>query len=120
MADELPINHTDGLEEAAQGCPLLGGDQEWAACCTRKFHPWARRVAGGDDIALDVLQESWIQIHRAVHKYRGGSPARAWVRVIVENSAKRVHRKSVLSTAVPLAAESMQPEDPRPTAETLL
>ena len=98
MADELSINHTDGLEDAAQGCPLLAGDQEWAACCTGKFHPLARRVAGGDDIALDVLQESWIQILRAVHKYRGDSPACAWVRVIVENSGKRVHRKNVLST----------------------
>ena len=120
MADEFPIIQSGPLEEAARDCPLLGGDEEWADCCSRRFHPLARRIAGDDDLALDVLQESWIQILRAVYQYRGGSPACAWVRAIVENSAKRVLRKRIRTATVPLDAESTPPEDPGPTPETLI
>ena len=120
MADEFPIIRAGRLEKAARECPLLDGDHEWADCCSRRFHPLGRRVAGDDDLALDVLQESWIQILRAMHKYCGGSPGCAWVRVIVENSARRPLRKRNRTPAVPVDAESMPPEDPGTTPETLI
>ena len=48
------------LEEAVR-CPLLDRDPEaWLRCCTARFLPVARRVAGNDATARDALQESWI------------------------------------------------------------
>ena len=47
------------LEEAVR-CPLLDRDPEaWLRCCTARFLPVARRVAGNDATARDALQESW-------------------------------------------------------------
>ena len=62
------------------------------ACCSKRFLPLARRIARDNDLALEILQESWVKIIEAVHTYRGGSPACAWVRTIVANSAIDAHR----------------------------
>jgi len=88
------VLQSSGLKEAARACPLLDGDPEaWAACCSERFFPLARRIAGDSDLARDALQESWAKILEAVHMYRGGDPACAWVRAIVANSAADTRRK---------------------------
>ena len=43
----------------------------------------ARRIAGDNDLAMDVLQESWIRVLEHVC---------AWVRTIVRNCALDIHR----------------------------
>lgn len=101
VPDASPPTQEDKLEQAARACPLLDGDPEaWVACCTKRFCPVARRIAGDNALAEDVLQESWIKILEAVHRYRGGSPACSWVGVIVANTAKDAIRKR--GTRVPL------------------
>lgn len=75
------------LQEAI-ACPLLEGQhEEWIRCCTARFLPVARRVAGDDETAHDALQESWIAVLHAVSQYRGKPPACAWVRTIVRHEA---------------------------------
>lgn len=103
------------LKEAARACPLLDGEQDWAKCCTHRFLPLARRISGNDELALDALQESWIRVLRAVHCYRGGSPACAWVGTIVRNCAKDAHkggraREVQLGTVGVLQAHGPDPE----------
>ena len=66
------------------------------ACCSRRFLPVARRIAGDDDVAKDILQESWIRVLEHVCAYRGGSPACAWVRSIVRNCALNTIRQQRL------------------------
>lgn len=69
-------------------CPLLEGDlEQWVRCCTCRFLPLARRVAGDDDVAHDALQQSWIIVLEKLHEYRGGSPACGWVGAIVRHEA---------------------------------
>ncbi len=75
------------LEDAAQ-CPLLERDlEQWVRCCTCRFLPVARRVAGDDDVAHDALQESWVIVLEKLHQYRGGVPACGWVGAIVRHEA---------------------------------
>lgn len=95
VPDAVPPTQEGKLEQAAQAaCPLLDGDPEaWVECCTKRFLPVAKRITGDNELAQDVLQESWIKILEAVHRYRGGSPACAWVGVIVANSARDTFRK---------------------------
>lgn len=77
------------LDDAVR-CPLLDGNhEEWIRCCTARFMPIARRVAGDDTTAHDALQESWVAVLHGVGKYRGQPPACAWVRAIVRHEAAR-------------------------------
>lgn len=71
-------------------CPLLDRDSEaWIRCCTGRFLPLARRVAGNDATAQDALQESWIVILQKLWQYKGGPPACSWVAAIVRHEAAR-------------------------------
>ena len=75
------------IEEAVR-CPLLDRDPEaWLRCCTARFLPVARRVAGDDATARDALQESWIIVLEKLYQYRGGPPACGWVGTIVRHEA---------------------------------
>ena len=88
------------LAKAVQ-CPLLEGHPEqWIRCCTCRFLPLARRVAGADDIAHDALQETWIIVLEKLHQYRGASPACGWVAAIVRHEA--LHNATAWSHEVPL------------------
>lgn len=115
----LPVLQSPELQAAAKACPLLEGEADWAECCTRRFLPVARRITGDNDVAFDALQESWIRILQAVWQYRGGSPACAWVRTIVENCAKDTH-KGPQKSEVPLEKAVLEMRDPHPDPEFVL
>ena len=75
------------IEEAVR-CPLLEHDLEgWLRCCTARFLPVARRIAGDDATARDALQESWILVLEKLYQYRGEPPACGWVGSIVRHEA---------------------------------
>ena len=88
----MPNPDEPSLRNAVQ-CPLLAGDIEpWLRCCTARFLPLARRVAGDDDLAHDALQTAWILVMQRLNTYRGGPPACSWVHSIVRHEASRAAR----------------------------
>ena len=96
MAEESPVRQPPDPADTAKPCPLLDAqfDREaWVACCTKRFLPMARRIAGGNALAEEALQESWIRVLKHVCKYRGSSPACAWVGTVVANCARDCHAK---------------------------
>lgn len=105
------------LNRPAGECPLLDGDQEkWIACCSERFFPLAKRITGGDSLAEDALQESWIKILQAVnHACFDGPKACPWVSTIVANAAKDIRRRRLLHEEAPLA----EVEDPSRSPEAL-
>lgn len=116
MAKEFRILPSSSLARASQACPLLdtqSGREAWAACCSRRFFPLARRIVGDDDLAQDILQESWIRVLEHVCAYRGGSPACSWVRSIVHNCALNFQRDRLKKAEEP----SVDLEDPSLTPE---
>lgn len=89
------------LEEAVR-CPLLDRDSEaWLRCCTARFLPVARRVAGGDATASDALQESWIIVLEKLYQYRGEPPACGWVGAIVRHEAGHAAARSNRDSPLP-------------------
>ena len=91
------------FEEAIR-CPLIDRDPEaWLRCCTARFLPVARRVAGNDATARDALQESWIIVLEKLYQYRGGPPACGWVGAIVRHEAG--HAAARTNRAAPLRTE---------------
>ena len=104
------------LEEAAR-CPLLDHDPEaWIRCCTARFVPVARRVAGDDDAARDALQQSWLIVMQKVRQYRGGPPACGWVAAIVSHEASRAAVRRARRFEVPLDAGTGAAGSPAPRA----
>ena len=93
MPDDFHVLPTPKLKQAAKDCPLLEGDSEaWIVCCTKRFFPLARRIAGDDSLAQDALQISWIKILQSVRTCRGGPKACPWVSTIVSNAARDIRR----------------------------
>ena len=95
------------VEEAVR-CPLLDRDPEgWLRCCTARFLPVARRVAGDDATARDALQESWIIVLEKLYQYRGGPPACGWVGAIVRHEAG--HAAARTNRDLPLRPDARPP-----------
>ncbi|MDE0164693.1 MAG: sigma-70 family RNA polymerase sigma factor [Bryobacterales bacterium] len=107
------------VNRLAGECPLLEGDQEkWITCCSERFFPLAKRITGGDSLAEDALQESWIKILQAVnHACFNGPKACPWVSTIVANAARDVRRRRTRHKEVFLPLPEM--EAPSRTPEAL-
>lgn len=122
--DQMPAAKTDfhvlppsNFKHAATSCALLENNpEEWIKCCSRRFFPLARRIAGDDDLAEDALQTSWIKILQTTRFCRGGPKACPWVHTIVTNTAKDVRRKA---RHVGQVSFSEEPEDPGQDPEDL-
>ena len=97
MADDFHVLPTLELKQADKDCPLLEDDlEDWIVCCSRRFFPLARRIAGDDSLAEDVLQTSWIKILQSInHACFDGPKACPWVHEIVANTAKNVHSQQI-------------------------
>ena len=109
---EAPLAAGPPLEEAVR-CPLIDRDPEaWLRCCTARFLPVARRVAGDDATAHAALQESWVIVLEKLYQYRGGPPACGWVGAIVRHEAG--HAAARTNRNVPL-----RPDAPAPVAAGL-
>ncbi len=93
--DDFPVRPTPELERAARNCPLLEGDrgEQWIACCSQRFFPLARRIAGDDALAREALRDSWVKILEKIDEARFGGPtACSWVHAIVAHAATDVRR----------------------------
>jgi len=103
----------------AKDCPLLEGNSEaWIVCCSRRFFPLARRVAGDDDLVHDVLQTSWIKILQSLnHASFNGPKACPWVHRIVTNTARDFHGKQVRRREDPLQDQRTPTQDPEALAQ---
>lgn len=120
--EDLPVSRSLRiLNRPALGeCPLLEGNQEaWITCCSERFFPLAKRIAGDDHLAEEALQDSWIKILQAVnHACFDGPKACSWVGTIVANAARDVRRSRFRHEGFPLS-EMEDPKDPDRSPEAL-
>ena len=119
MPADFHVLPTPKLKQAARDCPLLEGNSEiWIACCSRRFLPLAKRVAGDDDLAEDVLQASWIKILQSInHACFDGPKACPWVHRIVTNTARDYRSERVRRREDRLQGESAPGLDPEALAQ---
>ena len=105
MPQSLHILPSPALKRSTGVCALLEGDQEkWIACCSERFFPLAKRIAGDDRLAEDALQDSWIKILQAVnHACFNGPKACSWVSAVVANTAKDIRRRRTRHEEVSLS-----------------
>ncbi len=80
--------------------------------------PLAKRVAGDDDLAEDVLQTSWFKILQSInHACFDGPKACPWVHQIVTNTAKEFHSKQVRRREDPLEDQAAPTRGPEALAQ---
>ena len=118
MPKSLNVLPDPDLRQGVRDCALLEGHkEEWIACCSQRFFPLARRIAGDDSLAEDALQTSWIKVLQSVnHAYFNGPKACPWVSRIVANTARDVNRQRRRRREVPF----LETPDPGRTAEDLM
>lgn len=83
-----------------------------------------RRWVGGDDQAGDLVQLTFLHLHRARHDFRIGQPVKPWLFTIATNvardHARRRQRKPEHLVAVPVEVGAPPPEAPDPALERAL
>jgi RNA polymerase sigma-70 factor, ECF subfamily len=86
----------------------------------------ARRLAGNDEDARDIVQESYLRAYRAVRSFRGDARFSTWLYRITANSAatfherRRRHPHGVLEEHAAGVADSSPERDPELRAHAAL
>lgn len=115
----MRIHPDPNLKRRVQDCALLEGNmEEWIRCCTERFTPLARRIAGDDALAEDALQTTWLKILQAInHAYFDGPKACPWVGKIVANTARYQNRQQRNRRETPLIQIQTRDRSPESEAE---
>jgi len=77
--------------------------------------------------ADDLLQETWLRIHRVRHTYRPGEPVLPWIYAIARRvrvdgyrRTRRIIRHETAMEALPEPPALLEPQNPLPAFETLV
>ena len=97
------------------------GDDSALGLLAKRHHAAAYRVAlsliGQDDLAQDVVQDSFLKAFRALGGFRADASFRTWLLTITANEAKGAlrrsgrRRESVLDEGVSEASEELDPAE---------
>src|SRR5246127_157592 len=86
-----------------------------------------RSQAASREQADDLLQETWLRMHRVRHTYRPGEPVLPWIYAIARrvrvDGYRRIRRINMHETArevLPEPPAQVEPQDPLPAFETLV
>ena len=71
---------------------------------------WLRRWVFSEELVTDLVQQTFLQVHRARHDFREGAPLRPWVMAIAHNLAREQGRRKSRRPEVPLATHG--PREP--------
>ena len=77
---------------------------------------WLRRWVYSEDLIGDLVQQTFLQLHRARSDYREGAPLRPWIMTISHNLARELGRRKLRRPEVPMAMTA--PGQPTATSES--
>src|SRR5690606_13709059 len=110
MAGPFPTVDPEWLERARRG------DMQAHARLYEAFAPMvytlARRMLASRTHAEDVLQETFVEVLRKLHTWRGDGELGIWVRRIAANKCLMHLRSSWIARQTPLDAEPVAPSGP--------
>lgn len=107
------------------------GDHDAARLFIQRMSPLLRRYflarPGDRRDAEDLVQETWMRVHRARHTYRTGEPVLPWILAVARHTGLDAHRKrrSIENRerhvdSLPNPPLSAAPPPGRPDLETML
>jgi len=90
-----------GRTEQELVAALIEGDQQAFAWIVRQYWKSMHRVASGllrsENVAAEVVQETWEAVFKEIRGFRGEASLRNWIFRILVNRAKRVGQKEARS-----------------------
>jgi len=93
---------------------ILAGDKAALRLLVEREHTtlirFARAITRDQDLAEEVVQDSWVRIHRGLARFEKRSSLRTWMARIVINRAKTLAVRA--ARWVPLDSEAEAHEDP--------
>ncbi len=97
-----PVRPAPGNTLAPELESLMSGyqraDEEAAAALIERLSPlllrYFRIQPASRRFAEDLVQETWMRIHRARHTYRGGDPVLPWIFAIARHTGLDAYRKT--------------------------
>ena len=97
----IPTMHSDGDTEIWMA-RYQAGDLAAAALLIRRLSPQLHRFLGSSSAnrsdADDLLQETWLRIHKVRHTYRPGEPVLPWFYAIARHVRADHYRKALRTT----------------------
>lgn len=69
----------------------------------------ARRICGNEEDAEDVLQETFLEVCRSIHKFRGEGSLWGWIRQVAVSKAFMLLRRERRRAAQPLDVNGLPP-----------
>ena len=109
-----------GLESLMSG--YQQADEEAAAALVERVSPlllrYFRVQASNRRFADDLLQDTWMRVHKARHTYRRGDPVLPWIFAIARHAGldnyRKARRVETLETQVDKLPEAVAP-NPEPS-----
>lgn len=82
---------------------LLAGDEKAFTALVRQHHANMRRVARSfvrsDEVAREVVQETWAAVLKGLEGFRGEASLKTWIFRILTNKARRVAKREARTIA---------------------
>jgi RNA polymerase sigma-70 factor (ECF subfamily) len=121
---ESPVAEEDRQRDEQDIDRFLAGDSEGFGALMKRYQRQAYAIAlsltGNHDDAMDVVQKSFLRIHRALPRFRRGEPFFPWLYRIVRNAALNQRRDEKRHRGdLPLEWVRQSDGRPSPLAETL-
>src|ERR687885_1454955 len=89
---ETPGELRAGDPDASLLAALRAGDEDAFATLVRRYHASLRRVARAyvstDAVAEEVVQETWLAVVGAIHRFEQRATLKTWLFHILTNKAK--------------------------------
>jgi len=107
----------------------LGGEEHAFTLLMRRhkagLYGFARRYVGDADAAVEVVQESFVAVWRALERFDGRRPFPAWLRAIALNKCRDRGRRQLVRRLAfgdkdAESAEAQRQADPTPDSEAQL
>lgn len=100
------------------------GDQKAARTLITRVSPmlfsFFLRLPGNQNHASDLLQETWMRVHKIRHTYRSGQPVLPWLYAIARNIRTDAYRKRIREASNEQAMEFLpEPNAPAPVSTDL-
>ena len=88
----------------------LPPSQRWSSASARSLHRFFMAQSASRSDADDLLQETWLRIHRVRHTYRPGEPVLPWFFAIARRVRIDHYRRASRTTARERPLEELSDE----------
>jgi RNA polymerase sigma-70 factor (ECF subfamily) len=100
--------------ESATVARARAGDQRALEAVFRAYrsqvYNLGRRICGNEEDAEDVLQDTFLEVCRSIHRFRGDGSLRGWIRQVAVSKAFMLLRRERTRSGRTVSGDGMSPD----------